>query len=228
VEEIRIDSFDDLHKAINSTKGKNTIFRGVSKSEYPLIPTIGRCEPRRKMTPLSMEKRLLKLFKETALLYLTFIPRDDLEWLAVAQHHGLPTRLMDWTYNPLVATYFAIEKEYECDSAVYIFWGGATLGNEKRPEPFSIRSVKRFRPPHLSERIVAQAGLFTVHPNPSEPLEHKSLIKIIIDQTARKELKKVLYKYGVSRKHLFPGLDGLAHDLKWLETKMTEDGILRL
>jgi hypothetical protein len=214
-----IESFSELHDLIQGVKGKNTIFRGVRKASHDLIPAIGRCEPVRKGADLfQMEKRLLRLFKESARAYLDSVPQDNLEWLTLAQHHGLPTRLLDWTYNPLAAAFFAVEEEYDGESAIYVFWGGSTIGTD-RPDPFELEKVKRFRPSHIAERISAQSGLFTVHPEPQKAFQHGSLEKWNIAGDARREMKKVLYKYGVIRGNLFPGLDGIATDLKWLETK---------
>lgn len=118
----------------------------------------------------------------------------------------------------MVAAFFAVDEETKNDSAVYIFWGGSTL-QEFKSDPLSITKVIRFRPPHVTNRIAAQAGLFTAHPDPEKSFTHESMIKIIISNDARSEIKKTLNKYGISKRHLFPGLDGIAADLKWLETK---------
>ena len=220
MQNVRITSFSQLHEVLESLKTwQKTIFRGQTNVDWPLQSSVGRLEPYGTKTHEYMEGRLLDLFKETARPFAPFDPKDDWEWLALGQHHGLPTRLIDWSYNPLVATFFAVESETETDSAVFMFWGGRTMKPEKDLDPLEIESVVRFRPPHVTERISAQAGLFTVHPNPQEPWEHKSLLKIVISNDCRSELKKTLYKYGISRRTLFPGLDGIAADLHWLEAK---------
>lgn len=219
MEEYLVESFSEFHGVIESIRGKqNTICRGLKSVDYELKPSVGRfkpANPRAKHT--SMEKKLLTLFKESALPHISYRPENDWEWLAVAQHHGLPTRLMDWSYNPLSAAYFAVEEEHDGDSAVYIFWGASTVSDFKG-NPLDINKVVRYRPPHVTPRIAAQAGLFTVHPNPEDAFAHNSMFRIIIRRKARREIKRTLNKYGISRRHLFPGLDGIAHDLKWLQT----------
>jgi hypothetical protein len=198
--------------------GLASIFRGVREIDHALIPSIGRRRPVSDPSLLRTEKRIFRLFKEAALPYLSFTPRNDWEWLAVAQHHGLPTRLLDWTTNPLVAAYFAVEWPSDGDSVVYVYTAQETVNADDFPNPFDLTSVMRFRPPHLNSRVVAQGSMFTVHPDPSTPFDSPKVRRAIIPTDARRQLKRSLFKCGISRKTLFPGLDGLARDLDWLHT----------
>ncbi|HMS66786.1 MAG TPA: FRG domain-containing protein [Saprospiraceae bacterium] len=219
--EVTINDFSELLKEIQKEKeGQSVVFRGHSDIKYELKTSLGRCEPIKDKTILQLEKRILKLFKESSLPYLEFKPTNDLEWLAVAQHFGLPTRLLDWSYNPLIASYFAVESKPESDSALYILSGCSTI---QEPEKFKLDSqdkVQKFRPPYISSRIQNQSGLFTVHNNPEDVFVHNKLKKVIIPKGVKREIKKQLFKFGINQRMIYPGLEGIARDLKWLETKI--------
>ena len=106
--DIEIKSFADFHAAVQKHTKRPFIYRGVHSTTHDLIPKLGRCgiKPEKINTE---EQTILRLFKEQAVPYLNFVPQSDWDWLALAQHHGLPTRLLDWTRNPLVAAYFAVD-----------------------------------------------------------------------------------------------------------------------
>jgi len=89
---------------------------------------------------------------------------------------------------------------------------------KKNPEPYDVEKVGRFIPPHLTQRIIAQSGIFTIHPNPKESFESDSIDKLIIKNNFRKKLKHILYQYGIHRYSLFPDLDGLAKFIQWSRT----------
>lgn len=220
MKETEIHTFAELHKIIDAYDARTVIYRGMKSVKYPLIPKIGRIVPPKSIgSKEANEKEILRLFKERALRFLDFMPSSDWDWLALGQQHGLPTRLLDWTDNPLVACYFAVEEASEDDSVIYTYQDQSYIDVEKHTDPFQYREVGKFIPRHISPRITNQGGLFTIHPKPYEEFESEQMEKIIIPKDIRSTLKRTLSKYGVDRFSLFPGLDGLSAHIEWLQSK---------
>ncbi|HZO56858.1 MAG TPA: FRG domain-containing protein [Bryobacteraceae bacterium] len=91
-------------------------FRGMSDATYELSSSLIRLGGEY----WKLEKHLVRNFKKYA--HRSIVERDSTwHWLSVAQHHGLPTRLMDWTYSPFVALHFATEDlgKYDRDGVVW-------------------------------------------------------------------------------------------------------------
>lgn len=235
---IKLKTIDSFIKYVEDYNSKITIYRGVIHESYDLHPKIGRVQKIKEEEKLiTVEKRILRRFQEKSPLYLHYQPQDEWEWLVLAQHHGLPTRLLDWTRNPLVAAFFAVEREikdYELEehsgnSAIYVFYGKTVIskGNLPKPNPkyirgpFKVEKTEKFVPAHIDERIKAQEGVFTIHPDPTNPnpFQPQDLDKLIIPQGSRKDWKQILNSLGINRASLFPGLDNLAQHIEWLCTK---------
>lgn len=234
-----ITSFETLHRKLQNYDS-DTIYRGVSHSSYRLLPKVGRehClknfnRNNKHVLLENYEHDLVFEFKKRALPFAENKPDSLWEWWAVAQHHGLPTRFLDWTKNPLVAAYFAVEdcnNEEDC----VIYATDCKQFNEYIEEvstPLDIDEVFLYTPPHISQRIVSQSGIFTVYNNPTCPLDetekpttkinhHKGekyiVDKIIIPKDKKKEFKKILSSYGLNKSTIYPGLDGIAGYLEWL------------
>jgi hypothetical protein len=217
MKDIEINSFEDFHAAIETHSKRVFIYRGVHSTSFQLIPKLGRCGIKADKLGIK-EKTLLRLFKEQAIPFLKFNPENDWDWLALAQHHGLPTRLLDWTRNPLVAAYFSVERASEEDSLVYAYPNEKFIITTTNPDPFKINEVGKFIPRHITTRITAQTGLFSIHPKPLEALTSTEIERLIIKNNFRKKFKRILFKYGIHRASLFPGLDGLAEHIQWFQT----------
>lgn len=91
-------------------------FRGISSRDYPLTTSLMRLGGEY----AKVESHLLRQFRKYAHRYM-HSKDDDWYWLSVAQHYGLPTRLLDWTYSPEVALHFATcnTGKYDVDGAVW-------------------------------------------------------------------------------------------------------------
>jgi len=238
-ETFKLKSFSDFVTLIEEAsvmraeEGSNTIplFRGQT-IDKPLLPRIARDHERYKEYDditcfpfLETEARILDEFKRRSRQYLDKEPDSEWDWLSLAQHHGLPTRLLDWTENPLVALYFALNKGRHAG----IVWmltarEGVVVKPVKENDPYSQDRTKLFRPNIVSPRIIAQSGWFSLHKYMKNEdkflaLDHhrayRSGLKKIVVSGESTTILKHLDACGVNASTLFPGLDGLCDFLKW-------------
>jgi len=218
------------------------LYRGQEK-DWDLLPKIGR-KNYFSSDFLLVEKKLMQEFDRLAHPY--FDSRTDLKsWdkLAIAQHHRLPTRLLDWTENPLVALWFAFAKpknESSVDServvwALHISEEDVVDGIDG--DPYKMPKTVVFKPRHTTRTITAQNGWFTVHKFvPSEstfiPLNRhkqyrKRLIKYTCSEGMRTGALSRLNRLGVNHLSLFPDLYGLCDFLEWRHFSYSvPDGVL--
>lgn len=213
-----IKSIPDLHKIVSNHQfGRSRLlFRGVPNKDYGLKPKVGRVFDNIKLVrelgdPLSLEKSLLESFRKNSQGLSDYPLENEWQLLTLAQHHGLPTRLLDWTTNPLVALYFAVEDLSKTNGLVYLLHNIEYI--EESVDPFKINDIVALNPSRLTKRIISQSGRFTVHPLGTEDWHPKGCFKMEIDVDAKSKLKGELYTYGIDRFSLFPDLDNLSAHL---------------
>lgn len=221
-----ITTWKDLAALGEKYMTSNWIFRGVADATYRLIPRIGRSDVSKDSKTSDdlgyssdFEDLSLQRFKREALPHITFQPGSELDWLAVAQHHGFPTRLLDWTESPLIGAYFALRlggfvgKEPR-DAAIFGLPWPPVIGKDQEIDTTS-EQVLAYFPRHISPRITAQRGLFTYHKTPNVHYDPSNLMQWILPAKACFTLKVILNKCGFNEASMFPDLDGVAKHVAW-------------
>jgi|GEM_PF-5994097 len=217
----------ELLKDLN---GKKVIFRGQSEN-LPLLANVGRG-----VTNRIDEEAMLGEFKRFGLLHFQGNPRkeiskpkNDFEWLVLAQHYGMKTRFLDWSQKFEVALFFAVSDAIYKDGVV---WAYVLPGNDSsqwlslghrdilEKSPFDFTELKIYHPKtFLDYRSDNQYSVLTLHSSPKTPLEGESeyrdhLKSVVIDSARKQELLKELdSKSGVNYSYLFGGIEGIGRYL---------------
>lgn len=195
------------------------VYRGAGDARAALLTSLDRLGGEKPHAKADLESHILRNFIRYSRPFLGREPANDWEHLVSAQHHGAPTRLLDWTYSPLVAAFFATRPGGDCDRVVWRFdWQPvhekfslpprslmpSELGEmfEKGAhfspwDLFDARDRHTFaaliEPPSLDTRLVTQAAVFTLS---SE--KHASLDRFL----AKHHLEKTLTKFVIPAKEV--------------------------
>lgn len=235
---------------LSQTQFAGWAFRGQADAEWTVKCTLTRRlesgKVHKSMWPY-LEARSIRLFKKKAHSYLNKTPKDSdtFQWLSIMQHHGAPTRLIDFTWSPFIAAYFALESAAERCAVWAIhparLWqqslkvaecSAASEVDIRRPGVFEKVFLHRQssfvfqgEPQFLNPRLAIQCGTFVIPGAIDEPLESvvwnqdsagDLLVKIVLPREAiRREAMSDLYVMNIRAATLFPDIDGFARSIAY-------------
>ena len=237
------------HLTVGSPAQVSYAFRGQADAKWSLQPSLLR-HLKPGVSPeeaLRVEDRLLRSFQSQAHLHIgpSLVNLTSLlfDWWALMQHHGAPTRLLDWTASPFVAAYFAVEQLWDRDGAIW-FVHVKDLRNQmvtqfgdvyqkQEPalssyfrDPKAQASLQPWFPRRMSERMLAQQGFFLM--SPQVIADHEVMIddachgvaasgdvyqKVVVPRTVKPDFLRMLRSMNIAASSLFPGIDGLGRML---------------
>ena len=251
-----LESVDDLLRLVEEWESRfvqqpqafpSIWYRGLAEVEWELRPFVERKEflrtirDNRLPTPAEIHEREVAINLEFRRRALFLLDRglSDLDVYFLAQHHGLPTRLLDWTRNPLAAIFFAVNDCRDRDGGLYVVEPTFFADRDQRSDPvFNMnderilqtiaylfgRQAELQLPPQIVPlypdlslgRMHRQDSAFTLHMPGAAPIDEspESVAKYLVPAAAKESLLRTLRRLGVSWANLFPDLDHLAQEMR--------------
>jgi hypothetical protein len=195
---LAVRSFGQYRELVDGSRFRDWAYRGQSDARWPLVSALSRYLTYAGVHPDAwpvQEARILRIFQRKAHLFLSHIPaeRDHFQWLALMQHHGAPTRLLDVTWSPYVALFFALERGADT-AAVWAFSpaplykrvhplrsgqrvdrGAASTWDETTYTKYFLGGQNPFvilgEPKIMNQRLIAQSGSFMIPGVLDRPVE---------------------------------------------------------
>jgi hypothetical protein len=221
--------------------GNDWIYRGQSNPEWHIESLVARDAMRLSIDVEEFERKTLLKFKQRGrgLASRSEKPKGLLEWLSLMQHHGGPTRLIDFTFSFWVALFFATEfPTGDCilyllntkniaandDIRDHDFFLSCLLGLDK--DHIWIKkdktSIQMCIPNNLNKRISIQQGVFVYQTKITDSFTEScdasvskaELMKLIIKKSIVSDIKLRLSKTNCISSALFPGIDGYARSMR--------------
>jgi hypothetical protein len=221
----------------------NLWFRGQANNDWKLEPQILRKEfsavaEQSKSYLNDYEQTLYKQFLIVS-NHITEKGISEIDKYFLAQHHGLPTRLLDWTTNPLIALFFAASGEHEKDGALFAMFSrndfgtvahediltqdedivkeaiGKTFNGESSNNKYEL--PLRIIPNAQTGRLLNQSSRFTFHLDSHKSLETlvgNGIHKFTINSTDKMNIIEELSMLNVKLSTIFPDLDNTIKELK--------------
>ena len=203
------------------------MFRGQCSAK-PLLPSIARLPNIKRVLANYDNWQVLQLdiierFAKYARPFIDPMPADVEEWLVYAQHYGAPTRLLDWSTNPLKALFWTVENaDVQTDGIVWAlsprYWRDDALA----ATPLDNDSLTPYFPKHLNPRLIAQEGCFVAFPLPEnrkalQPMDDPGayrddiqwLESVRIPRRAKRQLRIELRVLGITHRFVYGDLAGI-------------------
>lgn len=243
----RIASLGDYLTLLSSTLSDDERFwfRGHREVAWDLIPSALRFSDLQKR---NAALDLMPDFRRVAEIKLDRppYPNENLKWLQLAQHYGIPTRLLDWTESATFALYFACDPSNGVDEDGIVFMlnpqnlrpampqkaRSPMDGNSEaalvekylrldgREQPRSRLGTMAINPVWNSERLMLQRGVFTLHGSRRFALDNKqapSLVGVPILSEMKPRLRRELARIGVDEMTIFPELEHACCHIRRIE-----------
>lgn len=195
-------------------------YRGQSKKDWELVPKAFR-DPFASNPPVSISANFdfkFKMWLKYSHNYSGMEYSNEIEAMAIAQHHGFATKLLDWSSNILIAVFFACCENMDSDAKLIAYFPTQYIYLGDDIGPVEIKNVVGYQPKAVDIRLKSQSGYFTYHKDENfkivneffEPGNHDTLREWVIPSEKKIDFLKTLDRLSINYRTLFPDLDGLS------------------